>query len=168
MRIAWRVALVLLTTTVLYRGLFNQVRIAGVALDVLLLLAIVAGISGGPDGGAAVGFASGLTVDLLTGSPLGLHAFTYCLVGYGTGLVEGSVVRSSAWLPMLTTAAATVAGLALFVAVSSLVGYSVAQNRPLWPIMLVCAIGNALLAPLAIRVMRWAFGPSPRVRPLLR
>ena len=43
---------------------------------------------------------SGLLTDLLfLETPLGLSAMVYCLVGYGVGLLQAGVLRSSWWLP---------------------------------------------------------------------
>ena len=85
MKVVLRVAVILFTAAVLERGLFSQLRIDGVAADVLLLVAISAGMVGGSDDGAVVGFFAGLTLDLLVQTPLGLSALAYCVTGYVVG-----------------------------------------------------------------------------------
>ena len=85
----------LLIAAVLERGSFSQLRIDGAAADLLLLMAIAAGMVGGPDDGAVVGFFAGLLLDLLVQAPLGLDALVYCLIGYLVGLAQGAVVRST-------------------------------------------------------------------------
>ena len=70
----------------------SDLRVAGVAPDLMVLLAICAGLTGGAEAGAWVGFWAGLLADLfLTSTPLGLSALTYCLVGAAVGaLRDGS------------------------------------------------------------------------------
>ncbi|HVN52671.1 MAG TPA: rod shape-determining protein MreD, partial [Acidimicrobiales bacterium] len=119
MKIAARVALVLITATVLEQGLFSQVRIAGAAGDVLLLCAVSAGFVGGSDLGALVGFFAGLLLDAMLPSPMGLAALSYCLAGYVTGTLRGTSVRTSRWLPPLLAAAGSAFGLLVFVVASA-------------------------------------------------
>ena len=59
--------------------------IAGVSADLLILLAVVGGLTLGPDRGAIVGFAAGLSYDIFLQSPLGLRALVFCLVGFVAG-----------------------------------------------------------------------------------
>ena len=171
MKWGWRVALVVISAAILQRGLAAQVRPFGVAPDLLLLVAVAAGIAAGPDRGAITGFFSGLALDLLLQGPLGLAALSFCLVGYFTGRYEGLVTRASRWVVMLTAFVASALGEALYVALGQLVGQANMLSSRLWLIILVTATVNGLLAPLAVRVLRWAtrdisrFGPT---RPALR
>jgi rod shape-determining protein MreD len=166
----FRVALVLITAAVLYRGLFVQLRVFDVIANVMLLCAIAAGIAGGPDRGAIVGFFAGITYDLmLPTSPVGLNALTFCLVGFVVGRYQGTVVRSAMWVTMAIAGLASAGGMLLYIGIGQLVNRENFLNRPLWSIIAVIAVVNALLAPLAVRVMRWALDISSReLRPLLR
>ena len=95
---------VLFSAAVLQRGLFSQLRIAGVSVDVFLLLAIAGGMMLGPERGAIFGFFAGLTLDLLVQTPLGLSALVYCLVGFGTGRLQGTVLRANRVWPLALVA----------------------------------------------------------------
>lgn len=169
MKVTFRVTLIVISAAVLQRGLFSQLRIAHVAGDILLLLAIAAGITGGPDRGAIMGFVCGLTLDLLLQSPLGLTALTYCLVGFVAGRYQISVVRSSRWRPMFTAAVGSAMGYGLYILLGWMLGQRNMLANHLPTIILVVSLINGLLAPLAVRVMRWAWDePTSAAYPALR
>jgi rod shape-determining protein MreD len=168
MKVALRVGFVVLTAMVLERGVASQLRIDGVAADLLLLVAISAGMVAGPDDGAVVGFVAGLALDLLVQTPLGLGALVYCVTGYLVGLAQGSVVRASRLQPVLLAAAASAFGIGLYVLASLVVGRSGLINRHLLVVIAVVAAVNALLIPLANRVMRWAFDDPSHNRAAVR
>jgi rod shape-determining protein MreD len=163
-----RVAIVLVTVTVLELGLASQLRIGGAAADLLLLVAISGGMVGGPDDGAIVGFFAGLSLDLLVQTPLGLGALCYCITGYLVGVAQGAVVRSSRLQPLVLAAAASVFGVGLYVLVSLVVGRSGLINQHLLVVMGVVAGVNAVLIPVANRAMRWALGRPSNVRAGIR
>lgn len=170
-RWGWRVALVVISAAILQRGVASQVRPFDVAPDLLLLVAVAGGIAAGPQRGAVVGFFSGLALDLLLQGPLGLAALSYCLVGYFTGRYEGLVTRASRWVVMITAFVASALGESLYVALGQLLGQTNMLSSRLWLVILVISVVNALLAPLAVRVLRWATDDAPRfgpTRPALR
>lgn len=161
MRAAFRTGLVLLSAAVLVVGLLPHVRPVGVAVDVLLLFAVVAGLTGGPERGAIVGFAAGLTLDLLVMSgPVGMAGVAYCIVGFVAGRYQLSVVRSSRMRLMVTTGLASALGYALLVALGWVMGQRNMVSDRLWIIVAVIAGANALLAPLAARIEHWAWDDS--------
>jgi rod shape-determining protein MreD len=128
---AIRVAFVLFSAAVLQRGLFSQLRIADAVVDVFLLLAIAAGISLGAERGAIFGFFAGLTLDLLLSTPLGLSALVYCLVGYGTGRLQGTVRRANRVWPLVLVATASVAAIGLYAVVAEVLGQANAISSQL-------------------------------------
>ena len=168
MKVAARVAFVLLIAAVLERGLFSQLRVGGAAADIMLLLAISAGMVGGADRGAVVGFFAGLTLDLLVQSPLGLYALVYCVVGYVVGAAHTAVVRTSRWEPVVLAVLASVVGIALYVVASFMVGRTGLINRHLLVVVAVVTVANALLVPFSNRAMRWALGDSSGSRAAVR
>jgi rod shape-determining protein MreD len=168
MKTAARVTLVLFTAAVLQRGLFSQIRIAGVSVDVFLLLAVVGGMTAGPDRGAIIGFFSGLTLDLLVQTPLGLSALVYCLAGHAAGRLQGTVLRANRFLPRLLVAALSAATVAGYAVVAEMLGQANALSSELPVIMVVVAVANALLYPVARRVIDWSWPHEPALRPALR
>ena len=168
MKVVARVALVLLSAAVLERGLFSQLRIGGAAADILLLLAISAGMVGGPDRGAVVGFFAGLVLDLLGQSPLGLYALVYCVVGYVVGAAHSAVVRASRWEPMALAFLASAVAIALYVVASFMVGRSGLINPHLLVVTAVVSLANAVLVPFTNRTLRWALGDGAGSRAAVR
>lgn len=168
MKVVLRVAVVLLSAAVLQRGLFAEVRILGVAIDVFLLLAVAAGIAVGPERGAVIGFFAGLTLDLMIQTPLGLSALVYCLAGYLTGRLYGTTVRSSRWLSAGLVVLATAAAVLVYALAAELFGQNSAISSSLPVIVGVLCVANAVLTPLAVRVLRWAVPDEDAMRPALR
>ena len=168
MKAVARVALVLLTAAVLEQGLFSVVRIHGVAPDVLLLVAVSAGIAAGPDLGALVGFFAGLTLDLLVPTPMGVAALAYCLAGYAVGLLHGTSVRTSRWQGPVLAALGSAVGVTLYVLVLRMVGRAGLFNTHLVAVVVVVSLVNAVLSPWSIRLMRWALGDSVPSRAAIR
>jgi rod shape-determining protein MreD len=168
MKSAARVTLVMFSAAVLQRGLFSQLRVAGVSVDVFLLLAITAGMMLGPERGAILGFFAGLTLDLLVQTPLGLSALVYCLVGYGTGRLQGTVLRANRVWPLVLVAVSSAAAVALYAVVAEVLGQSNAVSSHLPVTMLVVSIANAILYPIARRIVRWSWPIEPSLRAALR
>jgi rod shape-determining protein MreD len=142
----------LLQTTVLAR-----MRVAGVMPDFMLLVAVAGGITAGPTRGAAVGFASGMLIDLFLPTPLGLSALVFTLVGYGVGVANTGVLRSAWYIPVLTAGSASVAGEALYAVVGSVLGERMLTGH-LATIAVVVGLTNAVLAPVAVKLVDWSLG----------
>lgn len=157
MKVALRLALVLASAAVLQRGLFSHLRPWGVAVDVFLLLAVVAGPALGADRGAVVGFFAGLSLDLLVQTPLGLSALTFCLLGYLGGRLEGTTVRSSPLLRGALVAGLSAGGVLVYALVAAVLGRPQVLSGSLVGVAAVVAVANVLLAPLAGRSLRWAW-----------
>ncbi len=128
----------------------SDLRIRGVAPDFMLLLAVCGGLAGGPEQGTIVGFTAGLLTDLfVTNTPFGLSAFTYCLIGYGVGLLRVNALPEGWVLTPLLAAAATAAGVVIYVGVADLVGQHqlIAEGRSwLLRVALIEAAFNAVLS----------------------
>jgi rod shape-determining protein MreD len=159
---ALRFAAILLVVLLVQPSLVATLSIFGVRGDIVLLLPIVAGILGGSDRGAMVGFAAGLSFDLLLQTPFGLSALTYCLVGYGVGLLQGGVLRSTWWIPILTAFGASAAGIVVFAVLGKVLGQDSYIDGQLPKIAVVVGLINAVLVLPALRLGRWAMPPAPR------
>lgn len=151
-----RVAAIVLAALVLQVCLFAQFSYEGARPDVMILVAIGAGFVAGPEKGAIVGFAAGLAFDALLSTPFGLSAFVYVVMGYLVGVFGATVVRSAWWIPPVLAALASAAGMVMYALVGEVLGQATLGGPPLTAIVVVVAALNALLAPLAIRVLRWA------------
>ena len=147
---------VFLLLVVLHTAVFPQLRVVDVAADVLLVVAITAGIVGGPERGAAMGFAAGLLADLFLQTPFGLSALAYCLVGWGVGSFQTRILHATWWIPMLTAAAASVVGVLLFVTFGAVVGQEQLWSLRALPVAGVTALWSAVLGPFVVRIVRWS------------
>jgi len=161
-KVVVQVGLIVLSAAVLQRGLFSQLGVAGVVIEVLLIVSIAAGLAAGDHAGAVTGFAAGLSLDLLhPDGPLGLFALTYALVGWFVGRYQSSVVRSSRWLPVLAAAVATVGANVLYVVLALLVDQRDLLTPHLVTVIAVTAVASAVLILPAVRVLRWAWAVEP-------
>ena len=151
-----RVPLVALVVVALQSSVLTELHPFGVTADAMLLLAVCAGLLGGPEKGAVVGFAVGLLFDLVLDTPFGLSALTYCVVGYATGYVQTGVERAAWWLAMPAVLAASAAGIVLETALGTLFGLEGLVRLRMLLVVVVVGVINGLLAPVALRVMRWA------------
>ena len=162
MKVVFRVTLVVTSAAVLQIGLFSQVPVFGVRAMVMLLLAITGGMVLGPDRGAILGFVAGLVFDLLLITPLGLCALVFCLCGFVAGRFQSSVTRSSRARLMANVGVGSAMGYGLLVVVGWVLGKHNMLSDRLAVIVLVVSVTNALLAPIAMRAIRWAWD-QPRV-----
>lgn len=161
--VATRMSLVLVLALTFQLGVASHLEVFGVQGDLMLLIAVCAGLAAGPDRGAVVGFVVGLGFDLLLQSPFGLSALTYSLVAYLAGSLQDSVLRAAWWIPVTTAAAASALGVILYGVFGTVVGEDLLGLR-LLRIALVVGLLNAIVAPLALGVVRWATGTSEGLR----
>lgn len=137
--------------------LASDVRVLDVAPDLLVLVAIGAGLVAGTETGCIVGFFAGLTADaFLAGSPFGLSALTYCLVGFAVGVLRNNVLRDSWLLTPIAAFVATVVAVAGFVALGDVVG----QTGP-------GAAGSSWIVRVALVEGVWSAALSIVVHPLM-
>lgn len=151
-----RLAAVVLAALVLQVCLFARFSYEGARPDVMILVAVAGGFIAGSDRGAMVGFVTGLAFDVVLSTPLGLTALVYTLVGYGAGAIGNTVLRSTFWIVPAVAAAVSAAGMLLHAVVAEVFGQAAFSGPPLTAIVVVVAAVNAVLAPLAVRAMRWA------------
>lgn len=144
--------------------LVSPVTIFGARGDIVLLVAIAAGIAAGPERGAIVGFTAGLLYDLMLTTPLGLSALTYCIVGYLMGSIHSSVLRAAGWIPVLNTVLASAAGVLAYALIGRLLGQATLTGTPLPTIVAVVALLNGVLAIPFVRISRWALATQTRAR----
>lgn len=158
-----RIASMLIVTVLIQTTLGADLRVAQVAPDLMVLVAICAGLTGGAEAGAWVGFWAGLLTDMfLASTPVGLSALTYCLVGAAVGALRASVLQERRSIVIATAFVGTAAAVLLFVAVGDVLGQTqlVGAGRSwLIRVMIVESAWNALLAlPVARLYARSARG----------
>jgi rod shape-determining protein MreD len=164
-----RATFVVAVAVVLQISLVNDLRLFGAMGDLVLVVVVAAGITGGPDRGATYGFAAGLLVDLLVDSPFGLTALTYAIVGYVVGVVATALQRTGGWWAVGMAAGAGALQAVLFTAFGNLVGVGYPFGD-LPSIALALALVNAVLVVPTERALWWVHGaPEPdRLEVVLR
>jgi rod shape-determining protein MreD len=151
-----RPAVVVLTAVVVHAAVFPQLRIAGVSADVLLLVAVAAGMAAGAERGAVVGFVAGLGADCFLQTPFGLSALVLSVVGWGVGAFHETVLHPARWVVVLVGLVASAAGVVLYALAGAALGEQHLLTARLPVIVGVVAAVNALLTPAAVAVLRWA------------
>jgi rod shape-determining protein MreD len=161
--VATRMSLILITALTLQLSVASRLEVFGVQGDLLLLVAVAAGLAAGPDRGATIGFAAGLSFDLLLQSPFGLSALTYAIVAYIAGSLQDSVLRAAWWIPVTTAATASALAVILYGVFGTVVGEDL-LGLSLIRVALVVGVLNGIAAQPVLRAVRWATGTSDSVR----
>jgi rod shape-determining protein MreD len=157
-----KVPLILLTFLVVELTVLDHLRVFGAGPDIMLLLAVVAGIVGGPRVGALFGFAAGIVLDLFLETPMGLSALVFCIVGYAVGNIQGGVLRAAWWIPVVTTFVASVAGVLAYALTATVVGQPGLVTPHLFVVAAVVGVFNAVVSPFALRLVRWSIADIER------
>jgi rod shape-determining protein MreD len=167
-----RIAALLIVAVIIQTTFGADLRVAGVAPDLALLLAITGGLTTGPEAGAVIGFAAGILADLtFATTPLGLSALSWCLVGFAVGWARDNILPDGRAIEPLVGLVATLCGVAVFLAAGDLAGQSAIVDlghRWLLRIALVEAAWNTLLAVPAAWLMRRAARGMPSADRLRR
>lgn len=166
---AARLSLLLVVGLTFQFAVAARMEVFGVQGDLMLLIAICAGLATGAERGARLGFLTGLSFDLLLQSPFGLSALTYALVAFVAGSLQDSVLRATWWIPVATAAAMSALGVILYGVFGTMVGEDLLSTDLLRVALVVSGL-NAIAAPIVLRAVRWAVGggAGARARAVLR
>jgi rod shape-determining protein MreD len=157
-----RVALLLVLALLVQTTFGDDLRVTGVAPDLMVLLTICAGLTGGAESGAWVGFWAGLLADLaLTVTPLGLSALTYCLIGAAVGALRTGLLPES-WVVIPATAVVgTAAAMVLWVGLGDVLGQSQLLDSGRSFLIRVALVEAGWAALLALPV-NWVYARAAR------
>lgn len=165
---AFRYLFIIGTAAFLQYTVVTQFRIAGVSADLLLVVAIGAGIVAGAERGAVVGFVCGLCLDLMVVTPFGLGAISGLVAGVVAGLLEGATVHSARWLTATIAFLSSGAGVLSFAISGSLLGRPDMLSLHVLTILGVVGVSSALLVFPVVRVCRWADPEDALLRAAVR
>lgn len=161
--VAIRWMVVIASGFVLQVGLMPHLQPLGVVPDILVVLAVCAGLSGGAQRGAVVAFWIGAVFDAVRPQhAMGLSALAYCLVAFGVGMAQVAMLRSARVISMLIVGVGSVAGVLLFAIFSQTFGQDALTNPDLVRILVVTFVAGLLLSRLGLLVAGWADGPEHR------
>jgi rod shape-determining protein MreD len=151
-----RIPLVLLAVLVVQKSILEDIHLHDVRPDAFLLLAVCAGLVGGAETGAVVGFLAGLLADLFVLAPLGLSALVFAVVGYAVGALQAGLLRAAWWIPPVTALVACSVGVLLYGLLGAVVGQTqFARPELLTTAVLVAGMDSVLAVPL-VRLTGWA------------
>jgi len=156
----FRLVLVVALFLVAQESLAVKLRVAGVHPELMLLVPVAAGMAAGPREGAIAGFLAGFAIDLLLPTPFGLTALVGCLTGVAVGRVTGSLTREIRWFAALVALAASAGAVMLYAVLGAVLGQEQFLRVNLVATVLVVAVANAALVPVALRLVRWALEPA--------
>ncbi|MDR2602605.1 MAG: rod shape-determining protein MreD [Spirochaetaceae bacterium] len=105
--IVWA-TLFILIAGILQSTLLSHMRpLLSASPDIALCILIYSAYLNGAMTGQLTGFFSGILLDFLSASPLGLNIFVRTLIGGACGLLRGSFFLDAVFLPMALSAVAT-------------------------------------------------------------
>ena len=156
MIVRFRLPLVMLLVLTVQKSLLSDIDVRDVRPDALLLFAVCAGLVGGSEVGAVVGFATGLIADLFVLAPLGLSALVFSLVGYAVGTFRSTLIRELWWMPPITAFIASASGVALYALLGAVLGQSQYVRPHLLTVALIVGAMNAVLSVALLRITSWA------------
>jgi rod shape-determining protein MreD len=146
------VGLVLLA---LQRTIFVDVQIAGVIVQIMIATAAAAGVAGGSERGALVGFVFGVMFDLAEGTPLGSTATAMTVAGIVGGLLALIAADPHWWLAAIFTGVGAAAGALTIPAVRVFIGEPEPFQEELFVVVPIVALSAAVLSPLLVPLARW-------------
>ena len=156
--------LVILSLVVLQTALFPELRVFGAGPDLLLVATIAVAYERGPEAGAVFGFVSGLAIDCFLSSPLGVSALAFALVGYGVGLFQSGLLRSSRWIAPFLGGVGGLIGGALWVVIAAVAGQDELISGYSARIVVIAAVYDALAAFVIFPFVHWACGDHDLAR----
>ncbi len=151
-----KLAVVYLVAVIVQLTVFVDVRIAGVAPELLALVAVIAGFFAGPDRAPLIAFCAGLVWDIYLPTPLGVAAVTFALVAFAVATLEEGLFHDSRLQLLMVVAVASAASVVGYALVGELVGQRGLIDVDMLRIAAIVAVMNGALTPIAAPVVRWA------------
>lgn len=159
-----RWALVLTVGLVLQVTVVGDLQLLEVRPDLMLLVAVSAGVAAGPGRGAVVGFVAGLLLDLFLPGRLGVAALAAGVAGFVAGVAADAVIRPSKWISTAIVTLTSAGGVLLYAVLSHLLGRHLLADAQLMPVIGIVAAVNGLLTVPVVAVCRWAAGDPALAR----
>jgi rod shape-determining protein MreD len=156
--------LLALTTIVVQVTFMPHLRLFGVVPDLGLVLAIAIAYYDDAETAAIVGFVTGLGFDFFLRTPVGASALAYAVMGYLTGVIQASLIRSGRLLPFALGAVGGFVGGLLFVGIAILAGTDSLTHVATFGVVARAALYDAIAAlvmfPLVERFVRSRVAPQ--------
>jgi rod shape-determining protein MreD len=159
---AAKAALLLLLVAPFQVSVVSSLEVAEGHPDAMLILVVAIALLRGPVFGSLAGFWAGLAIDVATLGDLGLSSLLLTLVGYWSGRLGEATSRSSAHVPLVAVALASVGfGLGMLV-VNFMLGTASPASHFFVAVLLPTLALNVLLAYPLYALVRRLFRPPVR------
>lgn len=157
-------AVVVVTALLLQVGVVNPLDLPVGQPDLVLLCVVALALVAGPTWGTVVGFAAGLTADVMPPADhaLGRLAMAYALVGYAAGLLE-DVEERSVVTTVAVVAGASAAVVLLFAGVGALLGDPRVDASSVAHSLAATILYDVILAPFVVPLVS---GAARRAEPI--
>lgn len=103
------VVLMVILAFVLQGSVLSRIPLGGIVPNLLIIITSSVGFMRGKTEGLAVGFMSGLILDIFFGNILGFYALTYMVIGYLNGFFLSIFYREDIKLPIILITASELA-----------------------------------------------------------
>jgi len=157
-----RWTLVVATTLVIQVAVMPSFTVFGVVPNLMVMLAACAGLSGGAQRGAVVGFWIGLAFDAPRPVPLGVSALAFTFVAFGAGTFQVAVLQAGRAISMVLVGLSSAVGVLVYALVGEVFNQDSLAHPRLGAIVVVEAIVAAALSRVGLKVAGWADGPEVR------
>jgi rod shape-determining protein MreD len=153
-RAAFSAGLLLLAILIQLTVLDNVRLPGGAGPDLVLVVVVALGLTGGPLEGMLGGFCAGLALDVAPPAThlVGQYALVFCLVGYAAGRV-GSNLDESAWVPIGVVAAGSALGELLFALTGMIFGNLDITWSAIGQVLPASVLYDVLLSPFVLYVV---------------
>lgn len=159
-----RIMLVGITLLAFQTTVFADLRIGGVALQILATFVAVVSAIGGLEKGLTAAVICGVMYDMAAGSDIGSSALTMGVAAMIASTVAFINIEQQWWLSAIFVGLGVGAGEAAAPFVRALTGEELIGVGDLAQIVPIVAAGSLVLAPLCLPLARWAIGLSTSER----
>jgi rod shape-determining protein MreD len=161
-----RTGAIALGAVILQLSGLGPLRFFGSTPDLIPLVVAAVAIYAGSIPGAAMGFGTGLLLDLAVGSTMGVSSLVLTAVGYGVGRYREVRDPAHGLLPIAVGALATLGFELAFAAVSFMLDVGATVSPLVFQDMLVTTVLNAVLALPVFWLCRKILRPALVIDPL--
>lgn len=131
---------------ILQTTVFNELIIAGVKPDILLIIVLLYALFNGPRQGAFMGLGLGLLEDIFQAKYFGLNAASKLTSGFIFGFLEKSTFKDNFFIPILVLFSGSLVHITIYFVYSNIVGYHLTLEH-LIRTLVPFAIYNACFSP---------------------
>lgn len=156
-----RLVTLILLAVVVQVTVFADLRIAGVAPELLVLFAVMFGYWYGPRRGPTTAFLVGLVWDVYLPTPLGLSAIVFAMVAFAVAASGAELFRDSRLQLAAIAGVGTIAAVAGYALLGEVMGQRGLVDLEMLRVALIAGLINAAAAPLTRPLIAWTVGPQP-------